>query len=28
LGWQLRNPWFEAEVLPDLRARVATALSG
>jgi len=21
-GWQRRNPWFEAEVLPELRARV------
>ena len=22
-GWVARNPWFEAELLPDLRARVA-----
>ncbi len=22
-GWVVRNPWFEAELLPDLRARVA-----
>jgi uracil-DNA glycosylase len=21
-GWQRRNPWFEAELLPELRARV------
>ena len=27
-GWLRRNPWFEAELLPDLRARVAAALSG
>lgn len=26
--WMARNPWFEAEVLPDLRTRVAEALSG
>lgn len=26
VGWQARNPWFEAEVLPELRARVAEAL--
>ncbi|MGK6322192.1 uracil-DNA glycosylase family protein [Sphingomonas sp. DT-51] len=24
--WMRRNPWFEAEVLPELRAAVATAL--
>lgn len=23
VGWQMGNPWFEAEVLPELRARVA-----
>ena len=23
VGWQNRNPWFDAEVLPDLRTRVA-----
>lgn len=27
-GWLKRNPWFEAEVLPDLRARVARVLQG
>lgn len=27
-GWMRRNPWFEAEVLPALRARVAAALAG
>lgn len=26
-GWLRRNPWFEAEVLPVLRARVAQALA-
>jgi uracil-DNA glycosylase len=26
-GWAKRNPWFEAELLPELRARVAAALS-
>ena len=26
IGWMRRNPWFEAEVLPALRARVALAL--
>jgi uracil-DNA glycosylase len=26
-GWLKRNPWFEAEALPVLRARVAEALS-
>ena len=26
-GWMRRNPWFEAEVLPLLRARVAAALA-
>lgn len=25
-GWLKRNPWFEAEVVPDLRARVRTLL--
>ena len=25
-GWMRRNPWFETEVLPKLRARVAAAL--
>lgn len=25
-GWMRRNPWFEAEVLPGLRARVRAAL--
>ena len=25
-GWMRRNPWFEAELLPVLRARVAAAL--
>jgi uracil-DNA glycosylase len=27
-GWLKRNPWFEAEVLPALRARVAAVLRG
>jgi len=27
-GWLKRNPWFEAELLPVLRDRVATALGG
>ena len=22
VGWQKRNPWFDSEVLPDLRRRV------
>jgi uracil-DNA glycosylase len=26
-GWMRRNPWFEAEVLPALRERVAAALA-
>ena len=26
-GWLKRNPWFEAELLPVLRARVRTALA-
>ena len=26
-GWQKRNPWFERDVLPPLRARVRTMLS-
>jgi uracil-DNA glycosylase len=25
--WQAKNPWFETDVLPALRARVAEALS-
>jgi uracil-DNA glycosylase len=25
-GWQKRNPWFEADVLPELRARTAPLL--
>ena len=25
-GWLKRNPWFEADVIPDLRARLAQAL--
>ena len=28
LLWLRRNPWFEAEVVPELRARVATILAG
>ncbi len=28
IGWAQRNPWFEAEVLPALRAEVATLLGG
>jgi uracil-DNA glycosylase len=27
-GWLKRNPWFETEVLPALRARVAQVLTG
>jgi uracil-DNA glycosylase len=27
-GWLKRNPWFEAEVLPMLRVRVAATLAG
>jgi len=27
-GWLKRNPWFEAELLPVLRARTAAALAG
>lgn len=27
-GWLRRNPWFEAELLPVLRARVAAVMSG
>lgn len=27
-GWLRRNPWFEAELLPVLRARVAEVLAG
>jgi uracil-DNA glycosylase len=26
-GWMRRRPWFEAEVLPALRARVGEALA-
>ena len=26
LGWARRNPWFEAEMLPELRARLAAIL--
>ena len=26
-GWERRNPWFTAETLPDLRRRVAAAIS-
>ncbi|MGI9823369.1 uracil-DNA glycosylase family protein [Agromyces sp. Marseille-Q5079] len=26
VGWQLRNPWFEEELVPDLQRRVAAAL--
>ena len=25
-GWLKRNPWFETDVIPDLRARLARAL--
>lgn len=28
IGWRLRNPWFEAEVVPALRRRVASLLGG
>ena len=27
IGWERRNPWFEAELLPLLRSRVAKALA-
>ncbi|MGH6892136.1 MAG: uracil-DNA glycosylase family protein [Dongiaceae bacterium] len=27
LGWARRNPWFEAEMLPELRVRIADILS-
>ncbi len=27
VGWQRRNPWFEKDVVPALRARVANALA-
>lgn len=27
-GWLKRNPWFEAELVPELRARVSALLSG
>ena len=26
-GWLRKNPWFEAELIPHLRARVTQALS-
>ena len=26
IGWERRNPWFEAEILPLLRSRIATLL--
>jgi uracil-DNA glycosylase len=26
-GWMRRNPWFEADVLPELRTRVRAALT-
>lgn len=26
IGWQARNPWFDADLLPELRARVARTL--
>jgi uracil-DNA glycosylase len=28
IGWLKRNPWFEAELVPELRARVSAALAG
>jgi uracil-DNA glycosylase len=28
IGWAQRNPWFEAELLPELRSRVAAVLAG
>lgn len=28
IGWQRKNPWFEAELLPELRRRVHEELSG
>ena len=27
IGWLRRNPWFEAELVPELRARVSTLLA-
>ncbi|MCD6075367.1 MAG: uracil-DNA glycosylase, partial [Rhodospirillales bacterium] len=27
-AWQRKNPWFDAELLPELRARVQRILSG
>ena len=27
-GWLVRNPWFEEELVPQLRARVAEVLEG
>jgi uracil-DNA glycosylase len=26
IGWARKNPWFEAEMLPELRARIADIL--
>jgi uracil-DNA glycosylase len=26
IGWARKNPWFETEMLPDLRARIAGIL--
>lgn len=28
IGWRRRNPWFEEEVIPDLRARVQRIING
>jgi uracil-DNA glycosylase len=28
IGWLKRNPWFDAEVLPELRQRVSLVMSG
>ena len=25
-GWMKKNPWFEAEILPELQARVAVLM--
>ena len=27
IGWLRRNPWFEAELVPELQARVSAALA-
>lgn len=27
MGWAARNPWFEAELLPELRTRVSAVLA-